>query len=105
MGQRIRVSPTCVLDGDAFCGDAQAHGAVFVGAVDVGDGGVELGERGCRGVAVGVALADLDARVPRVRAGEERGQPGVLAAVVGDLEQLYGTKRQPTRDLGLGIAG
>ena len=48
----------------------------------------QRGERGRRGMAVGVVAPDLDRRDLRVQAREQRGQARVGAAVVGDLQRV-----------------
>ena len=45
-------------------------------------------ERAGGRVSVGVSLADRDHREPRPRAIEQRAEPGVVAAVMGDLEDV-----------------
>ena len=74
------------LEAHPAAGDAQADGAVAVGADELRDG-AQRAQRRRRGMAVAVA-ADLDRRDPRRRPLEQRRQALVGAAVVGDLERV-----------------
>lgn len=54
-------------------------------------------------MVVVVVGSDRDDGDPRPQDAEEVGETGILGAVVGDLEDLDRTERQPGRDVALGI--
>lgn len=54
-------------------------------------------------MVVVVVGPDRDDGDPRAQDAEEVGETGVLGAMVGDLEDLDRTERQPGRDVALGI--
>src|SRR3954451_7796645 len=68
----------------------QPYRAVAVGADDRGNDPAERRDGGGRRMAIGVVAADLDRGEARAQAFEQRGQAGVLAAVMGDLEDVDG---------------
>ena len=67
--------------------------------------GAQRGERVRRRMPVGVLAPDLDRGDLGLRAGEQRGQAGIVAAVVGDLEDVDVGELERVRDLGLRVGG
>ena len=83
-------------------GDVQTDGPVAVGANDLRHRAQRV-ERRAGGMTVGVVLADLDRGDERRRPLQQRREPGVGAAVMGDLERLDARQVERRGHVRLGI--